>query len=135
MSDVRTVRPREGWETAREVGAEGETTLVQLRHSLASPLRDTYPVGANDREVAVDSGTAEGLAAVLAAVFAEDAACRRIVLGVPSDDEAAGSRAEAAGMHGVVEVDLPEGDPVVLWVAEAAEVAAQSTAIDDLPQT
>lgn len=134
-AEVRTGRPRSGWETARETGAEGESTLVQVRHAIGSPLRDTYPVGANDREVAVDSGTGEGLGAVLGAIFADEPACRRIVLAVPVDDEAAGARAETAGMRGIVEVDLPEGGPVMLWVAEAPDVAAQSTDIDDLPQT
>lgn len=134
QQQVQTVGSRPGWESAREVAGD-RTTTVQVRHALGSHLRDTYPVGAHDLEVALEGGTGEGLAAVIDAIFAEDPNCRRIVLALPPEDEAGSAVAEAAGLRGVVEVDLPEGGAAVLWVAESAQVRAQSTDVDDLPQT
>lgn len=83
----------------------------------------------------MDGGSAEGLSAVLEALFAEQPDCRRIVAAIAPEDETDAAIAWGAGLHGVVEVDLPEGGAAVLWVAEAARVAAQSTDVDDLPQT
>lgn len=136
QQQVRTVAAAPDWESAREIaGADGSSTRVQVRHALHSHLRDTYPVGALDLELGVDGGSADGLAAVVAALFAEQPDRRRIVAAIPPEDEADTAIARGAGLHGVVEVDLPEGGAAVLWVAEAARVAAQSTDVDDLPQT
>lgn len=133
---VRTTDALPGWEGAREAtDADGTTTRVQVRHALGSHLRDTYPVGALDLELQVAAGSGAGLAAVLEALFAEQPDRRRIVAAIRPEDEAGSALAREAGMHGVVEVDLPEGGAAVLWVAEAARVAEQSTAVDDLPQT
>jgi hypothetical protein len=136
MNEVQTVRPHPDWETARETkGVDGTVTLVQVRHALGSHLRDTYPAGAHDLEITLDAGSGDGLAAVLAVLFAEQADCRRIVLAIAPEDESAAAIARGAGMNGVVEVDLPDGGSVVLWVAEPERVRARSTDIDDLPQT
>lgn len=160
IGPISTAAPAAGWERALQIdaGAAGDTasvtdttsaedtgsaedtasaggTLVQVRHTLTSRLRDSYPVGARDLEIGVTRGTADGVALAVEGLFGADPECRRIILAVPDGDQALAQLAEAAGLRAVVEVELPGGDDVVLWVAEPATVTAQSIAVDDLPQT
>ncbi|MEA5154913.1 hypothetical protein [Raineyella sp.] len=145
---VGTAEHAAGWERALQVDAAstgdtasaGDTatageTLVQVRHTLTSRLRDAYPVGARDLEIGVTRGTPEGVALVVAHLFAEDPACRRIILAVPEQDRVLADLAEGADLRPVVEVELTDDTVVELWVAEPARVTARSTAVDDLPQT
>lgn len=133
---MSALEPSAGWERALQVDSGGAgDTLVQVRHTLTSRLRDSYPVGARDLEIGVTRGTPEGVAGVVAQLFAEDPACRRIILAVPDGDAVLADLAEGADLRPVVEVELADDTVVVLWVAEPAAVTALSIAVDDLPQT
>lgn len=93
-------------------------------------LRHTYPYGRHDITVPFGDGT--GLKEAVAAAFASDAACRRVVVPVEEDNKEQIGICEEAGLRYVLDVQLRTREELALMVAEPDWVTAQSTDIQEL---
>lgn len=125
---------------------DGRTARVEVRRCGAGRLRDSYPVGAHDIEIAWDEPPQPTvvepvLRAVLDAVWAADPRCRKVVYAAdrsegdirPADESVLGAVA-AAGFRHVVDVDVP-GAELSLWVAEPDRMREKDFALDTVPGT
>jgi len=122
--------------------AEGGPALLLRVHRVADhPLHSCYPYGAHDLALGLvlpdhgPSGRALGvrlLRAVVPALFAADARCRRIVAAPDESDTVTQAALEEGGLVRVTEADLPHAS-VVLFAAEPPDLAGMSTALDDMP--
>ncbi|WP_158839951.1 hypothetical protein [Saccharothrix deserti] len=112
---------------------------VEVERCSAGPLRDAYPIAANDVEVRVTgASTSEVLTNVLTTLVGEvltaDPRCRRVVFAAPAGDHDTVSAAEAAGFRYVLDVDLP-GAELSLLVAEPTWVTRVDMDLDRVPGT
>ena len=113
---------------------------VTLRRSLASVMRDSYPVGAHDVHVALDAPQLEDgdltalLRDLVGAVQVADPSCRRLVYAVPVTDLAVMAAAERAGFRFVVDVDL-DGEELAMLVAEPDWVTHVDADLERVPGT
>ncbi|WKD61577.1 hypothetical protein CCICO_07805 [Corynebacterium ciconiae DSM 44920] len=98
-----------------------------------SPLKHTYPYGADDLEMSLS--TTERMSACIERVFREYPRCRRVIVGVDVDDLEGVRACESAGMHFVVDVETRDGAELNLMVAEPDRVKKHSTDIDSLELT
>lgn len=130
---------------AAGIGHDGPpAALVTIHRVLHHPLRGCYPVGAHDLLLEVvatapqppssaDAPDATSLpASLVAALFAADPSCRRIMTAPAVEDTTAQERYAAGGFRPVAEADLHEGT-VVLMVIEPVQVTTIATALDDMP--
>ncbi|MGW9132423.1 GNAT family N-acetyltransferase [Streptomyces sp. NPDC055681] len=126
-------------------GHEGPPeTRVTIHRVLHHPLRGCYPVGAHDLLLelvitaprppspVVAPDTSGLLGSLVAALFAADPSCRRIMTAPDVEDTAAQERYAAGGFRPVAEADVYEGT-VVLMVIEPVQVTTIATALDDMP--
>ncbi|WP_200301220.1 GNAT family N-acetyltransferase [Streptomyces adelaidensis] len=127
-------------------GAGPEEFLVRVQHVRHHPLRACYPYGAHDLVVRLDErgdragrGPLHGsesasalLRALVPALFAADARCRRVVAAPDEHDLEAQRVLAAGGLRRITEADLPDGS-VVLFAVEPPDIAELSTALDDMP--
>lgn len=103
---------------------------MSVTYISATELRHTYPYGEHD--IAVDFAGGENLRERVAAAFAEDPQCRRVVVAVEQDNKEQIGLCEDHGLHYVLDVQLRTREEVALMVAEPDWVSAQSTDIKDL---
>lgn len=122
-----------------QMGAQGPVD-VTLQRSLASVMRDSYPVGAHDVHVVLDAPQIEDsdlatlLRDLVGAVETADPACRRLVYAVPVADLAVMAAAERAGFRFVVDVDV-DGEELALLVAEPDWVTKVDSELEQVPGT
>lgn len=117
-------------------GAEA-VVEVEVRRSIAGPLRDAYPVSAHDVEVRIVRHTGEiGVPAALAelrgAILNADSRCRRVVFAAAADDETMRAAAASAGFRYVLDVEVP-GAELSLMVAEPTWVTRSDADLDRVP--
>ncbi|MFI0452788.1 hypothetical protein [Actinomadura sp. 6N118] len=133
---------------------DGLYVVIDVERCAAGRLRDTYPAGGHDVEIAITTiggapfddvstgpaaSTAGSAAAsdvlrqVVTTIWNADSRCRRIVLAVaPEDHDTAGS-ARSAGFRHVADVDLPDAGTVDLLVIEPAWATSADMDLDRVP--
>jgi|1185.fasta_scaffold175443_2 hypothetical protein len=138
LGDVSVLRREGGTSSVRLrvdfAGSEGEVELTRARKSR---LRNAYPVGEHDVEVALSGFAASGawievLQRVVAAVEQTDPFCRRVVIATDVEDVDALRSAEKAGFRYVLDVDL-QGGSYRLAVAEPEWVTSVDMDLDHVP--
>ncbi|MFE2093964.1 GNAT family N-acetyltransferase [Streptomyces sp. NPDC057582] len=117
---------------------------VTIHRVLHHPLRGCYPVGAHDLllelvttapqppSAADGPDTTALLDSLVAALFAADPSCRRIMTAPAIEDTAAQEQYAAGGFRPVAEADV-HGGTVLLMVVEPAQVTTIATALSDMP--
>lgn len=106
---------------------------LEARKVVGNHLDGSYPVGIEDREVRIESGSSPAaVGAAVHTILTDAARCRRVVLAVPEGQLEAIRAAEEAGFRFVVDVDTPL-ESLSLLVAEPEWVLSQPTSIEEIP--
>ena len=114
-------------------GTDGRPAGLAHRRARAGALRDAYPSGSHDEELAyVGSPKPAEVAAYTQQVLKKDPWCRRVVLPVPELDLDAIAWAEEAGFRYVIDVETYDGG-FSLLVTEPQWVIDQPVILDDIP--
>ncbi|MFD6821998.1 hypothetical protein ACFWC5_16750 [Streptomyces sp. NPDC060085] len=119
--------------------APGTEALVYVERCAAGRLQNSYPAGAHDVGVRIETGIkgselASLLEALVYAICTAEAQCRRIVYIVDAGNIERITQAESAGFRYVLDVDVQNLE-LSLMVAEPEWATATDMDLDRVPGT